>query len=70
MTSLYDMTVTDSSLQEELLIKKEDPLEWYKTKVGKLHELLSDPHPGLLSWCKFFSDGMNELTEKWTEYDR
>lgn len=44
-------------------------LDGLKERVNRLHSLLEDPHPGLVSWNMMLGDTMNELVEWWTEDD-
>ena len=44
-------------------------LEELKERIDKIHNLLSDPQPGLFTWCQFLGEQMNELCSEWNKKD-
>lgn len=39
-------------------------------RVRKLNALLQDPHPGLSTWCGFYAEHMQAISEFWNQPDQ
>jgi len=44
-------------------------LDELKEHVRKLSALLQDPHPGLSTWCGFYAEQMQAISEFWNQPD-